>query len=78
EVRQKLKHDLGLLPVGVEGLETGKWVLLDFGDVVLHVFHEGARAFYDLEGLWGDAERLPVPEGHGAFGGDERPLFTLP
>jgi ribosome-associated protein len=62
EVRQVLKHELGLMPVGMEGTETGKWVLLDYDDVVLHVFLEGTRSFYDLETLWSDAPRMPVPE----------------
>jgi ribosome-associated protein len=46
--------------VGVEGQGTGQWVLLDFGDVVAHVFNRDARAFYDLEGLWADAPKLRV------------------
>ncbi len=89
-VRQVLKHDHGLLPRGVEGMETGQWVLVDFDDVVLHVFQDGSRGFYDLEGLWADAPRLAVPEVDGGFGDDvdddddddlyddEAPLFTLP
>ncbi|HEX4447060.1 MAG TPA: ribosome silencing factor [Polyangiaceae bacterium] len=48
-------------PVAVEGLPSGTWVLMDFGDVVVHVFQEEARQLYDIEGLWLDAQRLPVP-----------------
>jgi ribosome-associated protein len=48
-------------PVAVEGLPNGTWVLMDFGDVVVHVFQEEARQLYDIEGLWLDARRLPVP-----------------
>jgi ribosome-associated protein len=51
----------GRRPVAVEGLPNGTWVLMDFGDVVVHVFQEEARQLYDIEGLWLDARRLPVP-----------------
>ena len=47
--------------LSIEGLSAATWVLLDFGDVVLHVFQEEARALYDIEGLWIDAGRVPVP-----------------
>jgi ribosome-associated protein len=47
--------------LSVEGLPAAAWVLIDFGDVVVHVFQEQARGLYDIEGLWLDAERLPVP-----------------
>ncbi len=46
--------------IGAEGQRGGSWVLLDFGDVVVHVFHTDDRAHYDLEGLWADAPRLEV------------------
>ena len=42
----------------VEGKKEGHWVLLDYGDVVIHVFYEPVRSFYDLEGLWTDAARI--------------------
>jgi ribosome-associated protein len=59
-VEQDLKGK-GIRVLGTEGLREGHWVLLDYGDVVIHVFYEPVRTFYDLEGLWSDAERLVVP-----------------
>jgi ribosome-associated protein len=49
-----------LRPIGTEGLETGQWVLLDYGEVVAHLFLTDLRAHYDLEGLWADAAREKV------------------
>lgn len=49
-----------MFPLGTEGLSAAKWVLLDYGDVVVHVFHEETRAFYELEKLWLDAPRISV------------------
>jgi ribosome-associated protein len=46
--------------IGTEGQRGGRWILLDFGDVVVHVFHADDRAHYDLDGLWADAPRVEV------------------
>jgi ribosome-associated protein len=56
-IHVKVKEDGGLNPAGTEGTETGQWVLLDYSQVVAHVFLNDVRAFYDLEGLWADAPR---------------------
>ena len=53
------KH--GTRPARVEGYNTGEWVLLDYGDFIYHVFEEKARRFYDLERLWREAARVPLP-----------------
>jgi len=45
-------------PLNVEGKKEGLWVLLDYGHVIIHIFHEPVRRFYDLEGLWIDAARI--------------------
>lgn len=56
-------------PLSMEGLSGGTWVLIDFNDVVVHVFQEDARAIYDIEGLWIDAGRVPVPDADKVEGG---------
>ncbi|HEX8434096.1 ribosome silencing factor [Archangium sp.] len=56
----QLKEKDGLRPIGHEGMETGQWVLLDFGEVVAHLFFAEMRSHYDLEGLWADAPREKV------------------
>lgn len=45
-------------PLSIEGFKEGHWVILDYGYVIIHVFHEPVREFYDLEGLWSDAIRV--------------------
>jgi ribosome-associated protein len=61
EVR-RVGREIGDRAIGIEGLETARWVLVDFGAVVVHVFDEPLRGFYNLDGLWADAPRLPTPE----------------
>jgi ribosome-associated protein len=62
EVVERLKKD-GRRPARIEGYRGAEWVLLDYGDFVFHVFEEKARRFYDLERLWRDAGRVPLPPG---------------
>ena len=50
----------GIRPLGVEGLQQGHWVLIDYGDCIIHIFFEPIREFYDLEGLWSDAKRMEI------------------
>lgn len=75
-VVEELKKE-GERPDHVEGMDGGRWVLLDYIDFVVHVFHPEARSFYQLESLWGDAPRLEFhdePTGGEAApkGGDSR------
>ena len=59
-IEEDLKAKTGVRCLGVEGATQGRWVLMDFGDVVVHVFHEDVRGYYDIESLWMDAARVPV------------------
>ncbi|MDA8353995.1 MAG: ribosome silencing factor [Firmicutes bacterium] len=56
-IKKKLEES-GQSPRSVEGLSEARWVLMDLGDVVVHVFHKDERDFYDLERLWGDAAQV--------------------
>jgi ribosome-associated protein len=57
-VEERMLQELGLKPLRSEGRAGAEWVLLDFGDVIVHVFQAPAREFYGLERLWADAERV--------------------
>lgn len=57
-IEEDLKSKYGARCAGIEGLPQANWVLLDFGDVVVHIFHQDTRGYYDLEALWLDAERV--------------------
>jgi ribosome-associated protein len=59
EVEAAVKRAGGPGPLQIEGLDDARWVLMDYGAFVVHVFLEDVRRFYDLERLWADAERLP-------------------
>jgi ribosome-associated protein len=52
----------GIKTISIEGLPQGAWVLMDFGDVIVHIFHQDTRGYYDLESLWYDAARVEVKD----------------
>ncbi len=60
EIVQRLKQ-AGERPARIEGYKTAEWVLLDYGDFIVHIFEDKARRFYDLERLWRDAARIELP-----------------
>ena len=69
--------DEGFKPFAVEGTQRGHWVLIDFSDVIVHIFYEPVRQFYDLDGLWGHAPRAKLPDAYAKLieqfqTGDER------
>jgi len=61
EITEQLREQLKSRVVRVEGYQTGEWVLLDYGDFVVHIFEAKAREFYDLERLWRDAKKVEIP-----------------
>ncbi|MGA2225466.1 MAG: ribosome silencing factor [Syntrophobacteraceae bacterium] len=65
-IADNLENDLkkqGLKPIGTEGKREGHWVLMDYGDIIIHVFYEPVRYFYDLESLWSEAPRIAWEQG---------------
>jgi ribosome-associated protein len=60
-VEESLENE-DIRPLATEGFPRGQWVLMDYGDVVIHIFYQPIRAFYDLEGLWMRASRVRLPE----------------
>lgn len=61
EIKKKLKEK-GVVPVSTEGYDTANWILLDYGDVIVHIFKPEVRELYNLESLWMDAPKLSVEE----------------
>ena len=68
-IHQGMKNDHAMLPNHVEGLAEANWVLLDYGDVVVHVFTPPTREYYRLETLWGEVPRRTISSGE-----EEEPL----
>ena len=62
EVEQRITEGGGPKPIRIEGLDDLTWVLLDYGDFVVHVFNEDARRYYELERLWADVEKIEWQE----------------
>ena len=61
EIRKKLK-DAGILPLSFEGYDTANWILMDYGDIIVHIFRPEFREIYSLETLWMDAPRVEISE----------------
>ena len=61
EVKQTVRREMEDTPRGVEGYEDSHWIVMDYGDVVVHLFDTESRAYWDLEHLWTDASRVEVP-----------------
>jgi ribosome-associated protein len=71
-IAQGIEEYLGhseISPLSIEGAHRGHWVLMDFSDVIVHIFYEPVRQFYDLDGLWGDAPRVELPEPYSSLVG---------
>lgn len=60
EIDRVLEKELGDRRLGIEGYEESRWILLDYGDVVVHLFEPETRSYYAIEELWGQAKRVPV------------------
>ena len=63
-------REKGIRPLGAEGMQQGRWILMDYADVVIHIFYDQVRLHYDLEGLWREAvqidpPKIEAPEGKG-------------
>ena len=61
EIEKQVKERCSIAPISVEGIRDATWVLMDYGDVVVHVFLDEIREFYDLEHLWSAAPRVELP-----------------
>lgn len=64
-IAQGIEENLGragMRPLSVEGFARGQWVIVDYGDIVVHIFYDPVREFYDLERLWTRAPRVTLPE----------------
>ena len=62
EAEFQMKKQFGIEPISTEGYDSKNWVLLDYGDVIVHVFVPGTRDFYDLEHLWADGEPVDLSD----------------
>ena len=71
EVEDKLRTECGIKPISREGLDECEWILLDYGEIVVHIFQPAARDFYRLEQLWEEAPTVDV-----AAAGIEDPVYT--
>lgn len=61
ELEYELKQ-LGRMPVRIDGYQSANWIVLDYSDVIVHIFHEETRNYYNIEKLWADGEQVDVKE----------------
>ncbi len=62
EIDEQLKKQLKSKAIRIEGYSSAEWILMDYGDFIVHIFEQKAREFYDLERLWRDARKVEIPE----------------
>ncbi len=62
EIEDTVRKEKDVRPNAVDGRPLSQWIVIDYGSVVVHIFHQSKREFYSLENFWGDAPRLPLPE----------------
>lgn len=68
-IKEMLKKQ-GIKPLRIEGLGSALWILMDYGDVIVHIFENETRAYYELEKFWLDAPRIP-------FGGEDKDILNI-
>ena len=61
-IKTEFKHHHNVFPLAIEGMDKGRWVLLDYGEIMIHVFQQSVREFYDLEGLWSEAPEVELEQ----------------
>jgi len=59
-IAENILEKIEEVPISVEGIEEGKWILIDYGEIIIHIFLPEIRNYYNLEKLWGDAEFVEV------------------
>ena len=62
EIEEQLKKQLSTRPIRIEGYSSAEWILMDYGDFIVHIFNKEAREFYDLERLWRDGGKVALPD----------------
>ncbi len=65
-IKTELKDQHNILPLAIEGMDKGRWVLIDYGEFMVHVFQQAVREFYDLEGLWSEAPEVELAQTDGS------------
>ena len=62
DVEEMMSKELGIEPRRIEGYQSASWILLDFGDIIVHIFYRDAREYYGLDKLWSDGETLDISD----------------